>query len=111
LNHITNTKKAQQMIQLAAALPELIKILTGIVENPDTYKKLEALRQLLEKLTGKEINQNEMIKFLEGATQGEPFTGKWEGPGSEDKEPATRFRIDGGWCYDPGRGNCFAVKD
>jgi hypothetical protein len=96
------------MIEVAiTVLPELIKALTNVVEDPDTYKKLEGVRQILSKLTGKEIDENGLVKLLEGVTQGDPYTGEWEEIGGETR----RLRVEGGWIYDIGRGNAVVVRD
>jgi hypothetical protein len=96
------------MIQVAASMvPELLKLFKEVLEDPDTYKKIEGLRQVLEKLTGQEIDKNGLVELLEGVTQGAPFTGEWEGaqPG------VRRVRVDGGYIYDIGRGNGVFVSD
>jgi len=96
------------MIQVAMTMiPELVKLITSVVEDPDTYKKLEALRQMLEKLTGKEIDKNGLITLLEGVTQGEEYTGKWERLTTETR----RLRVANGYIYDMGRGNPIYVQD
>ena len=88
-------------------LPELIKIVESVVKDPDTYKKLEAIRQFLCKVTGKEIPTNAVAEFLEVATQGEPFTGEWE----PLQTSGHRMRVAGGYLYDIGRGNAVFVAD
>jgi len=97
------------MIQIAAAMiPELVKLFKSVVEDPETYKKIEGLRQILEKLTGKEIDKNGFVTLLEGVTQGEPFTGKWK---VLDDGETRRMRVDDGYIYDIGRGNSIFVRD
>jgi hypothetical protein len=99
------------MLNVAASLlPELLKAFKDVLEDPETYKKIEGLRQILEKLTGKEIDQNDLVGLLEGVTQGAPFTGEWEEPTSDDAT-VRRVRVDGGWIYDIGRGNGILVAD
>jgi hypothetical protein len=95
------------MIDAIKILPELIKILTNIVEDPDTYERLEGIRQIISKLTGKEIDKNGLVDLLEGITQGEPYTGKWE----ELDGGTRRLRIGKGWIYDIGRGDPVVVYD
>ena len=99
------------MIQIAAAMiPEVVKMLRDLIADPDTYRKIEGVRLLLEKLTGNEIDKNGLVTLLEGVTQGEPYTGKWEliedGTGT-----CRRLRVDGGWLYDIGRGNGVFIQD
>lgn len=97
------------MIQLAVtALPEVLKLIKQAIEDPATYEHLEAIRQVLEKITGKEIDKNGLVALLEGVTQGQPFTGEWE---ANDNEGVRRARVDGGWIYDIGRGNGIFVSD
>lgn len=95
----------------ASAVKELIGLLGNAIEDPDTYKKLEGFRQLLCKVTGKEIDKNGFVALLEGVTQGEAYTGKWEicDPGGDD--PARRMRVEGGYIFDIGRGNPILVED
>ncbi len=83
-------------IEIAVTMiPELIKKFKELLEDPDTYARMDALRQLVEKLTGKELSKLAFVEFLEGATQGEAYTGKWE---LLDEETQTRrMRWPGGW--------------
>jgi len=87
------------MIQFAAAgagvLKELVGLVGDILEDPDTYKKVEGLRQFLCKITGKEIDQNGLVALLELSTQGEPYTGKWEVIDND----SCRLRVAGGYLY------------
>lgn len=106
------------MIQFAAigvsALKELAEVLGDAIEDPDTYKKIEGLRQFLGKLTGKEIDKNGLVALLEETTQGEPYTGQWEylGKNSAHENCDTRrLRVAGAWIYDIGRGNPILVHD
>lgn len=88
-------------------LPKLIEILKGVVEDPDTYKKIEGARQILEKLTGKKIDRIGLVALVEGVTQGAPYTGKWE----EISEESWRLRTDNGWIYHVQGSNLLFVPD
>lgn len=105
------------MIQFATGVgiaKELAGLLVCVVEDPDTYKKIEGLRVMLSKLTGHEIDKAGLIALLEGVTQGEAYTGKWEDcdpDNFEDHPHAKRLRVAGGWIYDCGRGNPLFVAD
>lgn len=97
------------MLQLVVGMiPEVANLIKDAIRDPETYEQVEMIRQLIEKLTGKEIPKNGLVALLEATTQGEPFTGKWEG---EEEVTIKRARIDGGWMYDPGRGNCITEMD
>lgn len=94
----------------ASAVKELIGLLGNAIEDPDTYKKLEGFRQLLCKVTGKEIDKNGFVALLEGVTQGEPYTGKWEN--IDDEDGARRLRVQGGYIYQVEAGtNPILVED
>jgi hypothetical protein len=94
------------MLQLVAgAVPEVIKLIKDAATNPETYEALEALRQMIEKLTGREIDKNGFVALMEGVTQGEPYTGRWEEIDPDDHESGRRLRVNGGYFYDIGRGN------
>ncbi len=80
----------------ASALKELIGILADVVQDPETYKKIEGVRQLLCKLTGKEIDKNALVALLEETTQGEPYTGDWE----DIDGGSRRLRVAGGYIYE-----------
>jgi hypothetical protein len=95
------------MIELVKLLPELIEKLKAVVEDPDTYARLEGMRVILEKVTGKEIPKNALVELLEEATQEEAYSGKWE----QVDETTRRLRVDGAWIYDIGRGNGLVVRD
>ena len=82
----------------ASALKELVGILADLIEDPDTYKKIEGVRQLLCKLTGKEIDKNALVALLEETTQGEPYTGEWE----DIDGVSRRLRVAGGYIYEVG---------
>ena len=114
------------MFQVAvgvSALKELVGIVTDLVESKETYDRLEGLRTLLCKLTGKDVPKAGLIALLEEATQGEAYSGVWErvGPkptptGNEEQDAVDdcrgrRLRVDGGWIYDIGRGNGIFVPD
>lgn len=99
------------MIQFAlgaSAIKEAGGLLSIIVDSPETYKKIEGLRQFIEKVTGKSIDKNGLVALLEENVCGEPFTGKWETFGGET---ARRLRVDGGFIYDIGHGNPIHVPD
>ena len=92
----------------AGAIKELVGVLTSAIEDPDTYKKLEALRTFLEQVTGKEIDKGAFLTLLETTTQGESYSGGWE----EGEEGIRRFRVDGGYIYHvDGCTNMVHVKD
>ena len=98
----------------AGIAKELVGLLADVIEDPDTYKKIEGFRAMLSTLTGREIDKAGFIALLEGVTQGEPYTGKWEDcdPNNfEDHPHARRLRVAGGWIYDCGRGNPLFVPD
>jgi hypothetical protein len=84
-----------QFAASAAAVKELASILADVVEDPDTYKKLEALRTFIEKVTGKQIDQSAFVALLETTTQGEPYTGEWE----RINEWSSRLRVANGHLY------------
>lgn len=86
------------MFATGVALKELIGILADVVEDPDTYKKIEGVRKLLCELTGKEIDSNGLIALLEETTQGEAYTGEWEKMAIDDE--ARRLRVAGGYIYE-----------
>lgn len=97
------------MIQFAAVGMEVVKGLVGAfgeaVEDPDTYKKIEAIRSFLSELTGKEIDQNGLVALLEATTQGQPYTGKWEyldKSATGTAHSSRRLRVAGGWLYQAG---------
>ena len=95
-----------------SAIPKLIGAFKDLLEDPDTYKKAESLRKLFEQLTGREIDQSAFLAFLEEATQGEPYSGKWEPIDPDDPENSgRRLRVNGGYYYDIGRGNLAFNKD
>ena len=96
---------------IAPAIAQMAKILTGAIEDGDNYKRLDAVRGFVEKVTGKEIPKGAFIAFLEEATQGEPYTGKWVLLDPEFPEAGQRLRVEAGWIYDIGRGNPLFVKD
>lgn len=85
------------MIQFAAlgagAAKELLGLLKDVIDDPDTYKKLDGLRQLIEKITGKKIEKAGLVALLEENVCGEPFTGEWQGLAGDAK----RMRFEGGW--------------
>lgn len=99
----------------ASALKELIGLLGNAIEDPETYQKIEGLRQFICKVTGKEIDKNGFVALLEGVTQGEPYTGKWENI-NDDATPydpaGRRLRVQGGYIYqvEPGT-NPILVED
>lgn len=99
----------------AALVKELAGVLGNVVEDPDTYKKIEGLRVFIEKVTGKKINQNAFVALLESTTQGEPYTGKWESIGDSGtvrgQARERRLRVGSGFIYDIGRGNAVFVPD
>ena len=95
----------------ASVVKELVGALGDAVEDPGTYKKIEAIRSFLSELTGKEIDQNGLVALLESSTQGQPFTGKWEWLDEDRHAAGQRLRVDGGWIYDLGRGNCIPIMD
>ena len=102
------------MIQFAAVaslLPELVGLLSDVVKSPETYEKLEAVRQLLSKLTGQEIDRNGLVGLLEGVTQGEPYTGVWVECNDDPNDPTRMMRFGGGWLVDIGRGNPVLIRD
>ena len=104
-----------QFASVAAILPELVGILSDVVNSPETYEKLEGIRQLLCNLTGKEIDKAGLVALLEEVTQGEAYTGKWEvcdpNEGGVDYVFTRRLRVAGGWIYDVGRGDPILVHD
>ena len=92
------------MIQFAAgagALKELVGLLGDVIEDPDTYKKIEGLRLMLCKLTGVDVDKNGLVALLEESTQGEAYTGKWEQVTHEDDlcgaPKAFRLRVPRGY--------------
>jgi hypothetical protein len=96
----------------AAAVKELASVLADVVEDPDTYKKLDALRQFIEKVTGKEIEPNAFVALLETTTQGEPYTGKWEHIDcSSVRGDSRRLRVAGGYLYHVVGSNPVFVPD
>jgi len=101
----------------ASLAKELVGILGSVIESPDTYKRLDGLRSLIEKVTGKTIDKAGFLAFMEETTQGEAYTGQWEtiapvGSRLEvDEEAGRRLRVDGAWIYDIGRGNGLVVHD
>ena len=99
----------------AGTAKELVGLLVGALEDPDTYKRIEGLRTFLCGVTGKEIDQAGFITLLKGVTQGKPYTGQWEvldpDAGGIDYIHAKRLRVEGGWIYDCGRGNPLFVRD
>jgi len=102
------------MIQFAAvasiapAVKELVSLLTGAVEDPNNYKRLEGLRTFVSKVTGKEIDKGAFIELLEATVVGDPYTGEWE---TLSDATTRRLRVEGGYIYDCGRGNPLFVKD
>jgi len=102
---------------IASAIREFASVITSAVEDPNNYKRLEALRTFVSKVTGKEIDKGAFITLLETTVVGEPYTGKWEVveehiPTAGGDIPGTRrLRVEGGWIYDCGRGNPLLVKD
>jgi hypothetical protein len=94
----------------ASLAKELVGLVGSLIESPDTYKRLDGLRQIVEKVTGKEIDSLKFLTFLEVATQGEPITGKWEQCSAEAEFPR-RLRVDKAWIYDIGRGNPVVIDD
>ena len=92
---------------IGPAIAQMAKVLTGAVEDGDNYKRLDALRGFIEKVTGKTIPKAAFLDLLEVATQGDPYTGEWEQVGTETR----RLRVEGGWIFDIGRGNPIFVKD
>lgn len=100
------------MIQFAlgaSAIKEAGGLLSIIVDSPETYKKIEGLRQFIEKVTGKSIDKNGLVALLEENVCGEPFTGEWELFPSDPH--SRRLRVDGGFIYDIGHGNPIHVPD
>lgn len=100
------------MMQFAAgatALKELIGILTDVIEDPNTYAKIDGLRQIISKVVGKEVDKNGLIALLEETTQGEAYTGKWEPIGGDG---ARRLRVAQGYIYHVAAGtNPILVRD
>jgi len=94
--------------QLAPLAGELVKALAGAVEDPNNYKRLDALRAFVSKVTGKEINKAAFLTFMEETTQGEAYTGVWEQIGEDGTR---RLRVEGGWIFDVGHGNPIHVAD
>lgn len=103
------------MIEFAAlgagAIKDLLGLLKGAIEDPDTYKRLDGLRQLLCEITGREIDKNGFVALLEGVTQGECYTGQWEPLNDDEHDSSRRLRVQGGWIFDIGRGNGILVQD
>ena len=95
-------------ISLAGALAkELIGLLGSVIESPDTYKRIDGLRQIVEKVTGKQIDQAGFLTFLEETTQGAAYTGEWE----QINDSTRRLRVEGGYIFDIGRANPIFVRD
>jgi hypothetical protein len=86
---------------MAAALAELAEAVTTVIEDPNTYKRLESARLALEELLGHDVEANKFLKFLELATQGEPETGEWEELGDTPVfgTKTQRLRVEKGWLY------------
>jgi hypothetical protein len=98
----------------AAAVKELAGLLGDVIEDPDTYKRIEGLRTFISKIVGHEIDKNGFLALLEQTTQGDPYTGKWENINDDapEGEPAgRRLRVEDGYIYDIGRGNAIFVRD
>lgn len=91
-----------------AVVKELAGVLVEVVEDGDTYRKLDAVRAFLSEATGIEIDKAGFLALLEETTQGAPYTGKWEMIG---EGPERRLRVDGAYIYDFGRGNCIPISD
>ncbi len=77
------------------AIKGLVGALTEVLEDPDTYKKLAALRNFLSEVTGKEIPEGAFLKLLEESTQGEGYDGEWE----VIDDNSSRLRVAGGFIY------------
>jgi len=96
----------------ASLAKELVGLMGSLIESPDTYKRLDGLRSIVEKVTGKAIDKAKFLEFLEVATQGEAYTGKWEKlPLDDDRDTGWRLRVEDGYIYDIGRGNPIFVRD
>lgn len=96
----------------ASAIKEAVGLLADVVEDPDTYKRIDGLRSFIAKVTGVEIDQNGFVALLEGVTQGEVYTGKWEVLDEESGARRMRWRDNPGWIFQAGHGtNPIFVSD
>ena len=95
----------------ASVAKELLGLLGSVIESPDTYKRLDGLRSIVGKVTGKEIDKGAFLAMLEMSTQGEPYTGKWEAIDPDTVGSGSRLRVEGGYIYDRNRGNPIFVAD
>ena len=84
----------------AAMIMTAAKKLVGVVEDPDTYKRLDGIRQFVCKVTGKEIDKAAFLELLETTTQGESYTGVWETLDGGSR----RMRFEGGWVFQAQEG-------
>ena len=105
---------------IIGAAQHLATVVTGLAEDPHTYKKLDAIRQFVEEVTGTSISPSGFLTFMEEATQGEPFTGEWEeleefyalaDPGKVIIQ-TQRLRTESGWIYARSDWHCgLEVRD
>ncbi len=86
------------VIQLATleAAKSFFDVFANAIEDPDTYKRIEAVRQFVSQVTGVEIDKGAFITLLETTTQGESYTGDWE----QIDDDTRRLRVANGYIYD-----------